>query len=130
MHPARTYAMATCPITTKYDFHTFTKGFPKIEKIGHTFGHHGMDFRFRCGKSVYTSVNGHPERPRGPPMAHMDGTNIYDPCRVLTNGSERARAKILAFWLLGSRLALCVSMGLKSALRSLYTLGHGRRADV
>ena len=39
-------------------------------------------------------------------MAHMDCTNIYDPCRVLTYGSERARAKILAFWLLGSRLAL------------------------
>ena len=79
-----------------------------------------MYFRFRCDKSVYTSVKGHQERPRGPPMAHMDCTNIYDPCRVLTYGSERARAKILAFWLLGSRLALCVNGVKKCASEPLH----------
>ena len=79
-----------------------------------------MYFRFRCDKSVYTSVKGHQERPRGPPMAHMDCTNIYDPCRVLAYGSESARAKILAFWLLGSRLALCVNGVKKCAPEPLH----------
>ena len=41
-----------------------------------------MRLGFRCDESVYTSVRGRQERPRGPPMAHMDSTNIYSPCRV------------------------------------------------
>ena len=32
---------------------------------------------FRCDENVYTSVRGRQEaRPRGPPMAHMDSTNV------------------------------------------------------
>ena len=41
-----------------------------------------MRLGFRGDESVYTSVRGRQERPRGPPMAHMDYTNIYAPCRV------------------------------------------------
>ena len=41
-----------------------------------------MRLGFRCDESVYTSVRGRQERPRGPPMAHMDYTNIYAPRRV------------------------------------------------
>ena len=35
MHPTRNYAIGDVSKTTKYDFHTFAKGFPKIDKIGH-----------------------------------------------------------------------------------------------
>ena len=41
-----------------------------------------MRLGFRSDESVYTSVRGRQERPRGRPMAHMDCTNIYDPYRV------------------------------------------------
>ena len=45
-------------------------------------GRQVMRLGFRCDESVYTSVRGRQERPRGPPMAHMDYTNIYAPRRV------------------------------------------------